>query len=252
LVTFFRIGKHLFQAGTKLRGIAPKGELQTTEDKVKTTTTKQYPRVEIQLTNPKHFGEIKTLTREEWLQASINGLKELFAEIGQDVPDVYVSVGYPKGARGKGKTIGQCHPAILSSDDKAHIFIHPCLTDSVKVLAVLSHELIHAIDNCESGHKGRFARIAKDFGLEGKMTATTPSAELVECLNTLVIMLGEYPHALLNESNEGKQSTRMIKCECENCGYVVRTSRKWIIELGAPLCPCNKEVMSTDTARAND
>jgi len=204
---------------------------------MKTTTTKPYPRVEIQLTNPKHFGAIKTLTREEWLQASINGLKELFTEIGEDVPDVYVSVGYPKGARGKGKAIGQCHPAVLSGDDKAHIFIHPCLTDSVKVLAVLAHELIHAIDNCESGHKGRFARVAKAFGLEGKMTETTPSATLVERLNTLVTLLGEYPHALLKESGK-KQSTRMIKCECYSCGYIARTSSKWIEQAGAPICPC--------------
>jgi hypothetical protein len=204
---------------------------------MKTTTTKPYPRVEIQLTNPKHFGAIKTLTREEWLQASINGLKELFAEIGETVPDVYVSVGYPKGARGKGKTIGQCHPAVLSGDDKAHIFIHPCLTDSVKVLAVLGHELIHAIDNCESGHKGRFAKVAKAFGLEGKMTETTPSATLVERLNTLVTLLGEYPHALLKESGK-KQSTRMIKCECYSCGYIARTSSKWIEQAGAPICPC--------------
>jgi len=178
-----------------------------------------------------------TLAREEWLQASLNGLKELFTEIGEDGPDVYVSVGYPKGARGKGKTIGQCHPAVLSGDDKAHIFIHPCLTDSVKVLAVLAHELIHAIDNCESGHKGRFARVAKAFGLEGKMTETTPSAPLVERLNTLVTLLGEYPHALLKESGK-KQSTRMIKCECYSCGYIARTSSKWIEQAGAPICPC--------------
>ena len=205
-----------------------------------TKTKKAFPRVDIQLTDRELTNKLyalKTLTREEWFQASINGLKEMFTAIGETVPDVYVSVGYPKGARGKGKTIGQCHPAVLSGDDKAHIFIHPCLTDSVKVLAVLGHELIHAIDNCESGHKGRFAKVAKAFGLEGKMTETTPSASLVERLNTLVTALGEYPHALLKESGK-KQSTRMIKCECYSCGYIARTSSKWIEQAGAPICPC--------------
>jgi hypothetical protein len=204
------------------------------------TETKKMPKIDLELRDPKlntALYALKTLTREEWLQAGINGLKMMFAEIGETIPEVYVSVGYPKGARGKGKAIGQCHPSTLSGDEKAHVFIHPCLTDSVEVLAVLAHEMIHALDNCESGHKGRFAKVAKAFGLEGKMTATVAGADLLERLNVLIVMLGEYPHALLKESGK-KQSTRMIKCECQWCGYIVRTSQKWIDELGAPICPC--------------
>ena len=200
------------------------------------TTPKAFPRVDIQLVNPKHY-DIKTLTREEWLQAGINGLSEMFAEIGETVPEVYVSVGYPKGARGKGKAIGICHPSALSGDEKAHIFIHPMLTESARVLDVLAHEMIHALDNCESGHKGRFAKVATAFGLVGKMTATEAGEELAKRLNALVEQLGEYPHALLKESGK-KQSTRMIKCECYSCGYIARTSSKWIEEAGAPICPC--------------
>jgi hypothetical protein len=33
-----------------------------------------------------------------------------------------------------------------------------------------------------------------------------------------------------------KQDARLIKCECGECGYVVRTTRKWL-EIGAPHCP---------------
>jgi hypothetical protein len=84
---------------------------------------------------------------------------------------------------------------------------------------------------------GRFAKVAKAFGLEGKMTATVAGAELTERLNALVEQLGEYPHALLKESGK-KQSTRMIKCECYSCGYIARTSSKWIEQAGAPICPC--------------
>jgi hypothetical protein len=35
----------------------------------------------------------------------------------------------------------------------------------------------------------------------------------------------------------------MVKCECGDCGYTVRTSRKWLEESGAPICPCNKKSM---------
>lgn len=34
-----------------------------------------------------------------------------------------------------------------------------------------------------------------------------------------------------------KQKTRMLKCECAECGYTVRTARKWLEQAGAPLCP---------------
>ena len=40
-----------------------------------------------------------------------------------------------------------------------------------------------------------------------------------------------------------KQSTRLIKCECAECGYTMRTTTKWIETLGAPLCPCNEQQM---------
>lgn len=41
------------------------------------------------------------------------------------------------------------------------------------------------------------------------------------------------------EKRKGVQTTRMIKCECLECGYVVRTSRKWAA-MGLPICPVDK------------
>jgi hypothetical protein len=32
-----------------------------------------------------------------------------------------------------------------------------------------------------------------------------------------------------------KQTTRMVKCQCDKCGYVVRTSRRWLT-IGRPRC----------------
>jgi len=29
----------------------------------------------------------------------------------------------------------------------------------------------------------------------------------------------------------------MLKCECQTCGYTVRTTRKWLETVGASLCP---------------
>ena len=36
-----------------------------------------------------------------------------------------------------------------------------------------------------------------------------------------------------------KQTTRMIRCDCEKCGYVCRTSSLWLERQGPPICPCN-------------
>ena len=191
-------------------------------------------------------------TREDWLQESIKVLKEtVFADAGITVPDVYVSVGFPKGSRGsKNKAIGQCHPSELSADEKAHIFIHPELDESTRVLDVLIHELIHAVDGCKSGHKGAFKRMALQCGLTGKMTATEADPLiLLPRLREIVGQIGEYPHARLGgkgKDGDGEGAgSRLKKCECLSCGYIAYTSRKWLEELGAPICPCNEDTMRT-------
>lgn len=179
------------------------------------------------------------MNREEWLMKATEELATIFNENGKQVPEVRVSVGFPSkgGSRGKLKTIGECHPSSLSADGRAQIFIHPTLDNSARVLGVLLHELVHATLGAGFGHGKEFAHLAKACGLTGKMTATEESPELVERLNEMIGRIGEYPHAKLDTSNEKKQSTRLIKCECEECGYIAYTSRKWLNEMGTPMCP---------------
>ncbi len=40
--------------------------------------------------------------------------------------------------------------------------------------------------------------------------------------------------------------TRMLKAQCGACAYSCRVTRKWLSELGPPLCPCNGEPMESD------
>jgi hypothetical protein len=113
--------------------------------------------------------------------------------------------------------------------------------DSQGVLPTLVHELVHAVVGVEAKHGAKFWRPAKALGLVGKPTATEASEELIEKLRRFEKELGPYPHVALDPKklDRKKQTTRMIKCECAGCGYVVRTSRKWIDEVGAPLCPAH-------------
>ncbi|MEU4568633.1 hypothetical protein [Micromonospora sp. NPDC023956] len=186
-------------------------------------------------------------TREAWLVEAIEAMRPLFAEVGEEIPTVRVSVGWPGGRGKKGNVIGQCWNSHAAADKVAQVFISPVLDKAADVLATLAHELVHAVDDCQSGHKGRFAKVAKGIGLAGKMTATHAGEELAQKLAAMSDFLGPYPHARLANPSAGqgekKQSTRMIKCQCE-CGYTARTTRKWLDEVGPPLCPCNREPMT--------
>ena len=188
-------------------------------------------------------------TREEWLIEGVKALAPLFDALGESIPAVKVSVGWPGGRGSKNSVIGQCWHPEAAADKAAHIFISPVLDDAVRVLDVLAHELCHAIDVNASGHKGNFARLAKGIGLTGKMTATVASDELAETLRGIVADLGDYPHGALLAMGDGadgpkKQGTRMLKVECaEGSGYIVRMTRKWLDEFGAPKCPCHDAVM---------
>jgi hypothetical protein len=183
--------------------------------------------------------------REAWLISAVNVLaRDFFTPLGASVPEVRVSTGFPRGSRGKNKAIGQCWAGICADDKRPQIFIHPELVDSSRVLDVLIHELVHATVGHLCGHKGNFKTLAVALGLAGQMTATHASDELKERLNEVIAEIGEYPHAKLNATESArKQSTRLIKCECTECGYIARTSAKWLDELGAPLCPCGAGAM---------
>jgi hypothetical protein len=178
------------------------------------------------------------MNRETWLIAALaivrNHLRDTAAVV---VPDTtYVSCGFPGGGSARTR-IGECWAHTQSADDRTEIFISPVLSDSLDVMAVLVHEAVHAAVGCEHGHKAPFKRAAVAAGLEGKMTATTASDALKATMREWIESLGAYPHAALSLSSRKKQSTRMIKCECATCKYVVRTTQKWIDFSGAPICP---------------
>ncbi len=172
-------------------------------------------------------------TREAWLLKATEGLTAYMTDkLGTDfkLPEIYISVGFPGGGSPR-KRIGECWHTEASSDKKNHVFISPVLSDPIDVLATLLHELVHVWDD---GQHGPFVKAIRKLGLEGKPTATIAGDELTELLNQISEALGEYPHAALKLGGKTKvQTTRMLKIECGECGFTVRTTRKWIDELEA-------------------
>lgn len=187
-------------------------------------------------------------TREAWLEAAVSEIVPLFEELHETVPLMRVSVGWPGGRGRKDHAIGQCWATSHAADGVAQVFISPTLDhkDVVKVLATLTHEMVHVVDDCASGHRGRFAKMAKALGLVGKMTATSAGPALEATLIVIAAVLGPYPHAALTggpSDGPGKQTTRMIKVQCATSDYIVRMTRRWLDSVGPPVCPCHGQPM---------
>jgi hypothetical protein len=200
------------------------------------------------------------MSREAWLEAAIGMFRPRFEEVGLPLPEhVHVSVGFGYGSRAESKYIlGQTWARRASADGVNHVFVGPQEGDPASMLITLLHELIHVADDNRSGHKGAFAEAATRLGFNGPMTQTPPSVELAAELAVMAAELGAFDHAKLDpdmalapvpvpaggeaaappkiHSGPAKQGTRMIKLVAPDCGYQVRTTRKWI-ELGAPMCP---------------
>lgn len=211
------------------------------------------------------------MDREGWLNALAAKFAPRFKEFGYEMPKFRVSVGFcSSGARSS--AAAQCWHSKCSSDNTFEIFIMPDQVEPYLVANHLWHELTHATVGFDCGHKGAFATVCKAVGLNGPMTATTPGEKFKEYVKPFLDELGPMPHAKLTfdrgmsikvprlrigldeggDDDEGeeievapvggastakpKQTTRLKKCECQECGYTVRVTQKWL-EVGPPHCP---------------
>jgi len=178
-------------------------------------------------------------TREAWLNAFAKAACPMFKKMGSPLPgNIRVSIGFTsKGARGK--AIGQCFADTCSADGQYEIFVSPQLPDSSRIADILTHELVHAAVGLHEKHGKKFARLASALGLEGKMTATVAGDFWHSWADKIIAKLGPIPHAELSSTTvttEKKQTTRLIKCECPECGFVFRAAASWL-ECGELRCP---------------
>lgn len=215
--------------------------------------------------------KLKFDTREQWLSEAVKLITPLFENKGPasksrngdmtaeaddeaprnryKVPKFRVACGWPsvRGLSDKKRVIGESWDSEAASDEVGQIFISPWLNDPREeqgVLATLVHEIVHQVVGHEVKHGKPFRECALAVGLDGKMTATFAGKDLMEFISQWCDELGPYPHGKLDKlkSPSKKQTTRMIKAECSDCGFTVRLSRKWLEEVGAPHCPKHGEM----------
>lgn len=192
-------------------------------------------------------------TREQWLIAAIDLLAREFFNEGIDLPEkLSISCGFPHG-QGSGKAIGQCWSPMVAAEGTTHMFISPKLIDNVEVIQVTLHEMIHAAVGLECGHRGAFRKMAKSFGMAGKMTATFAEAgsELEQRLIVISDRLGAYPHDPMNPQTGRKKDRKRgwIRLKSINDPkFTVQISEKTIEELGFPFDPWGDEMVKKEVA----
>lgn len=188
-------------------------------------------------------------TREQWLERALTALRPWFkAKAKLAIPrKVKATCGFPSklALSQKKQRIGECWSDKASAGKVFEIFISPCLDKPLEVLETLAHEAAHATVGLKEKHNATFKRCAVAIGLEGPMTATTGGDVFKQFAKKALPKLGRYPHARLkvSSSTEKKQSTRLLKCECDECGYTVRVTSVWIDLAGAPICPLDEVQM---------
>lgn len=181
------------------------------------------------------------MTREEWLLAAVDELRPTFAAAGEAIPDkVRVSVGWPGGRGPKRHVVGQCWMPAAVSDGVATIFVSPVHETPLTAIETLAHELVHACGH--SGHRGGFARLAAKVGMVAPFKQAPAGPDLKERLHAVAEGLGPFDHGRITPgAGRVAQGTRMLKVACPDCGYVVRTTQKWL-DIGLPTCVCGTEM----------
>jgi len=201
--------------------------------------------------------------REAWLLGLAEAWRPTLAGIGP-IPDIRITCGFPSkgGLARKRLVVGQCWSPTYSAAGRTEIFVSPLIDDTFQVAHIVLHELLHAVVGCVHGHRGPFKRAATSVGFVGKPTSTVPGEALASYVRCRLLPdLGPYPHARIEhpqikvslpefpEKEDAGLRTRLIKAVCDDCGYVTRTTRKWLVHRGPPLCPCSSYPMTIEWPR---
>jgi hypothetical protein len=148
---------------------------------------------------------VKIKNKNDYLRAMFKKIVLLFEDNGFNISEIKKEIQINCVDTGK-EADGYCfwpesiiaygiHP---SEDYK--IEVNKRIDDGIYATAVLIHEVCHVMQFHLYGyvpaHGKEFKKIALAVGLEGRMTQTTPSRELVSQIKEWERDIGQYPHSL--------------------------------------------------------
>lgn len=177
-------------------------------------------------------------TREQWLATALDEARPVVESLTGEflARRIRVGVGFPSTFRRSG-TLAECWPDVDSGDATAEVIISPTIADPVEVFARLLGQIIRTLPGAMSpasvSYRAAFDAVMLTGGAD--KNALLYSAEFYDQWEQIVASLGDYPHAELSTGVKKTQSTRMLKMVCPQCGYILRTTEKWIKQ-GIPVC----------------
>ena len=165
------------------------------------------------------------MNREQWLAAFANAARPHISRSlingGDEEAAIRLSCGFAPTTNRK-RSDAAVVPPTASEDFTAEVFISPTIDQADTVAK-------HIIPLLAIAQAGNWRNQAP--------SVAAPLAELPHWAGSILANLGAYPHARLNITRAPKQTTRLIKVACPNCGYIARVSRTNLVAYGAPICP---------------
>lgn len=189
--------------------------------------------------------------REEWLNRATNLFRIHWATLGVKVPkDVQLSCGFPGGGSIR-RRIGECWPRVRSAKKVNQVFISPVIDAPLAALDILGHELLHAVDDCASGHGQVFTKLSGRVGYSGGKHSKAETPAAVAHLKLMSKSLGRYPHgAVTLSAKKAKSNTGLHKFTCEEHGDTLYSTEKMVATHGVPKCrECGEDMVAHDRTK---
>ena len=179
------------------------------------------------------------MTREQWLQSAALAMEDWFADLGFTVPSYEVRIGFPSG----GKRTSNTAESWAADEHGEHlIFVRPDNDNPLEIVNAIALQFCRITASGRDPKGTLFKHLAISIGLSGRQTEGSPGLMFKELAAPILKKIGPIPDLNLKQptkSGKKPQSGRLIKVSCPECGYIARVSRKWLEELGPPICPAH-------------
>lgn len=176
-------------------------------------------------------------TRDQWLKSTVSAMSSWYEDLGFPLPEIEVQTGFPSSGQ-RGQNVAESWS--LDNGESYVVVVRPDVADPLRIAAAVAHQLCFVAVGQKDQHGHLFRHVAISIGLRGTKAERTPGEVFKELVRPILEDLGPLPSSIPEPAapkGSSKQTTRMIKVSCNECGYVARVSRKWIEDVGPPLCP---------------
>jgi len=181
-------------------------------------------------------------TREQWLDAAVAAIRARIPEIGSRIR---CAPGFPRTFTRSG-TVAEVIPDTDSQDGHFEVLIAPTLADPEGVFVALLGQVLHTLPGALTVASRAYRDALTNWGLAIEGQDVSPTADFIEHWQGDIDGLGPYPHAAVTVATRKVQSTRMLKLTCPQCGYIVRTTGKWLAQ-GLPTCHDGAQFVAEST-----